>query len=492
MVSPRSAFRCFFCLCLAATVLTALPLLRSSAYADDSTQQPPPDLEDKTAEGLKNLQTIVDGAEAALHAGNNQEAAEKWQQAADLLEGMIPQTKEGSYDRWVVEDTLAKILWQGRNDPTDAIDHFLAAQQIIDAHPNWLAEKDRIEHIKWIGQAYYQKAIGIKGNEEATRQAYADSMRYMKQYLSLIPRPDPNDEMLYAMLLYSQATVDPKHPDKPVLADAEKHTRLALTLQTHPRSDLYTLLIAELMEEGEFRQAADYIELLVTLKPTQRDLWEQLWQIYNQLASEASSKGDESLEREYLARAIIAIERGQKLGYLNKPADNYNLVTLYSTAGQTQTAVRLLDKGLHDGSIESKPMNWEYLANFYLQIDKPNEAITALKDAVERFPDDSDLYLELAQYNTQVYDTQATFKYAKEAVERNHFQRTKKWQANQMLAYAAYELQRYDDALTAVDGALRELPADSSANEREGLMRFRTAIEGAIKQRDMLKKASTD
>jgi tetratricopeptide (TPR) repeat protein len=490
MVSSRFSLRFLSRLCFAAVLLACLAGIRPVARADDSSNQPPPELEDKTQEGLKNLQAIVDAAETATHNGESEDAAQKWQQACDLLEGLIPQTKEGSYDRWVVEDTLAKILWQGRNDPDDAIGHFLAAEQILETHPNFVAsEKDRLDHIKWIGQAYYQKAIAIKHDPAAVHEAYAQSLRYMQQYLSATPQPDPQDEMLYSMLLYSQATVDPKNPDRAMLAEAEKSTRLALTLSTHPRPDLYTLLIAELMEENNYREAADYIELLITLKPTQKDLWEQLWQIYNQLASDAANHNDHAMEREYLARAILAMERAQRLGYLSKPSDNYNLVTLYSTAGQTQTAVKLLDKGLHDGAIDSTPLNWEYLANFYLQIDKPNEAISAMKDAIERFPDDSDLYLEVAQFETQVLNTQASFTYAKEAVEHNHFTRTKKWQANQMVAYAAYELQKLDDALEAVNAAIREAPREARSTKAD-LVRFRQAIEAAIKQRDILKKNS--
>lgn len=475
---------------IAAALLAGLCALPQRARADNTETNQPPELEDSTTEGLKGLQAIVDAADADTRNGNAQEASDKWQQAVDILEPFIAKTKDGSYDRWVVEDTLAKILWQGKNDPTDAIDHFLAAQQIADEHPNYLQPKDRMEHIKWIGQAYYQKALAIKHDDAAMRQAYADSMRYMKQYLSMTTTPDPQDEMLYSMLLYGQATVDTHHPDKALLAEAEKSTRLALTLTTHPKSDLYTLLTAELMAESKYKEAADYIELLVTLNPTKRDLWEQLWQIYNQLASEAASADQDELQREYLARAILAIERGQKLGYLKKPSDNYNLVTLYSTAGQTQKAVELLNKGLHDGAIDSNPLNWEYLANFYLQIDRPNDAIDATKDAIERFPDDSDLYLETAQYYTQSYDNQNVYKYAKEAVDRDHFQRTRKSQAYQMLAYAAYELQKYSDALDAVEGAIHSLPEDA-ATERQGLLRFEQAINAAIHQQEMLQKAKT-
>jgi tetratricopeptide (TPR) repeat protein len=239
--------------------------------------------------------------------------------------------------------------------------------------------------------------------------------------------------------------------------------------------------VAELVERGDYKTAADYFEILVKLKPTNKDFWAQLFQCYNNIAS--NSEKDPKIQRIYYARAINTVERAQALGIMKAPRDNFNLVSMYYAVGQFGRATDILHAGLKNGSIESNEANWTNLSYFYQQVGDNLTAISSLKEAMTRFPQSSDLDFKIAQIYQDEYNTQETYNWCKSAVEKNHFKAYKAANAYQFLAYSAFELQKYDEALVAVDKAI-----ELSTRKEKTLLGLKEAIQKELKQREVLKK----
>jgi len=438
-------------------------------FAAAEPDKGPPQFSDKTAEGLKNLQPLVD--------------SKNWDAAIALLNGLATANPADSYDNFFVEDLLGKLYWQGKDEPAIAVQHFLKVIEMGKVHPNYTNTKDVNEHILWLARANYQVAIGIKNDPAAQRAAYDEAARYLKEYLATTRTPSGDDEFLYAMLLYSKASAVPGKIDLPTMKEAEEATRKCMTLQIHPKNELYQLLVAELVERGDYTDAADYFELLVKLKPTNKDFWAQLFQCYNNLANNAEK--EPKVQRVFYARAINTIERAQALGIMKAPRDNFNLVSMYYAVGQFGKATEIMHAGLKAGTIESTEGNWTNLSYFYQQVGDNLSAIAVLKEALVRYPQSSDLDFKIAQIYQEDYNTQLTYDWCKSAVEKNHFHAYKAVNAYQFLAYAAFELQKYEEADVAVTKAI-----ELSTKKEKTLLGLKEAIEKELKQREALKKSA--
>src|SRR5690606_7036120 len=96
-----------------------------------------------------------------------------------------------------------------------------------------------------------------------------------------------------------------------------------LTLSIKPRETFYVLILAALQQEEKNKEAAELLELLVTLNPTSKQYWQQLQATYLNLANSAKDP-DEALE--WNVRTIVTIERAQKLGILDEARDHFNVV----------------------------------------------------------------------------------------------------------------------------------------------------------------------
>jgi len=429
-----------------------------------------PQFSEKTAEQLKTLQPLVD--------------AHNYDGSIALLNQLLKDNPPDSYDTFFINDLLGKLYWQGKDDPAAAVRYFKQVMAMGDAHPNYTNKKDHDEHILWLARANYQLAIAVKNNNKEQEELYSEAGNYLKQYLALTPTPTVDDQFLYAMLLYSKASIVPGHVDLPILREAEEATKKCLTLTIHPKTELYQLLVAELIQRSDYADAADYFELLVKLKPQSKDFWAQLFQCYNNLAN--TEEKNPKIQRTYYARAINTMERAQKLGMMKAPRDNLNLVSMYYAVGQYGRATEIMHAGLKNGTIESTEGNWMNLAYFYQQVGDDLLAIKTLKEGSEKYPQNSDFDFKIASIYQEDYNTQETYNYCKAAVEKNGFKTLKAATAYQYLAFSAFELGKYEEALKAVEQAIKLNGPKKVDRSLNGL---KEAIQTQLQQHEALKKA---
>jgi tetratricopeptide (TPR) repeat protein len=352
--------------------------------------------------------------------------------------------------------------------------------EILKNHPKFMSRKDTLEHMQFLAQCYYMVGSDAKLKDEAVKREYMDkSMAYMKEWLDQTAKPRSTDILFYTTLLYYKAVANPAKIDKVILKQAQDEAELGILLRTRPEEQFYQLLIVMYQQLGEYQQAADMLEFVVTKKPS-KEYFLELMAIYNNLAS--SAEKDEKAQRSYYARAINAIERAQKLGYLNTPKDNYNLVSMYNQVGQYGKAIELMHDGLVNGTIESTEKNWAILAYFYEQLDRSEDAIKILKEAEAKFPEDGEFDWQIANIYYQMDDTNLVYEFCKKAIDKGHLE-AKPYQIYQLFAYTAFSLNKYDEALKACEMALK-----SPGAPRE-LTRLYQGIQEAMQQAAVQKAA---
>jgi tetratricopeptide (TPR) repeat protein len=432
----------------------------------------PPDYSDKTHEALKPLQDFI--------------TAKNYDGAIALLQGLIPDVAADSPDRLLIENTLGRLFIQGKEDPKGALSHFDRVEAILRLHPNYWDNKAKVELLQLLAGVNYQIGATLKAKDEAAkaeqRQYYDRAIGYLRRWLDQTPKLTSDMQLFYAEMLFYKATANPEKPDLAVLREARKATEKGLSLDIHPKDTFYQLLAVECIQENDYPSAAEYLEVLTTMKPTNKDYWTQLMVTYNTISDNLST--DAKKQRGAIAREINVIERAQRMGFLKSTKENYVLVSLYSQVGQYGKATELLAHGLRTGGIENKVENWLYLDSFYLQVGENLQAIAALKEAEKIFPGSGDIDRAIADVYYQDYNTQEVYNWCKRAIEKGHLKMQKPYSTYQLFGYAAFELQKYEEALEAVNRALK-MPG---APKKE-LTNFKDGIENAIKARDAQKAA---
>jgi len=422
-------------------------------------------LEAKTSEELNKIKDFTD--------------AKNWDGALALLNGIKPNVSPTSYDTCVVTEVMAKIYMQ-KGDYPKALEALESTVRLSDAY-NYLELKEVQELVYYLALMYNQEASTIKSL--ALQQQYLSrSTDYAKRWLDHNEKtgqdPQRQEVMLfYANVLYNRAVLNPAAIDLKLMKEEETEILNDLVSINHPKETFYILLLATYQQEGNFARAAEILELLAKQYPAKKEYWQQLVPIYLNLAFDK----DETKGREFNIRAIVTMERAQALGFMRTQKENYTLVGLYFNVGQFGKATELLHAGLKNGSVENIQANWELLAYSYQQVDKPFQAIDVLKEASKQFPTAGQLDYQIAQIYYSLEKPLDAYRSLVTAVHKGHLE--KAYSVYNFLAYVAYEMTKFDEALVAVDKAV----ASPGSEHEPHLPKLKQAIEEALKERELLK-----
>ncbi len=397
-----------------------------------------------------------------------------------LLENLQPTVDPSSYDMALILDMKAKLY--GQKEQFDkAIEAWETVLRLSD-EKKYFEQKATLEITLYLAQFCYQ--VGVSSKVPAVQRQFTDkSSAYFKRWLAATPKPSPDIMMFYASILYNQAVVDPKKVDMVLLKQARAEVEKGIATSIHPKEGFYVLLLALLQQENDSVKAAETLELLVKNYPQKKDYWPSLWATYLNMANEATvgDHKDEAKSRDNYIRAINTMERAQAVGLMKAPKDNLTLVNLYLTAGQYGKATDLLYAGMKNGSIDSDQKNWATLGYFYQQANEETKAIAALKEASTLFPRTGAFDLQIGQIYLSMEKTKDAHGHFREAIRRGGLE--KPHAAQQALAYAAFELEEFDEALQAVIAA----EAFPESQRDSQLPRLKAAIEASIREREALK-----
>ena len=432
-------------------------------------EQGPPGLSEKVSEALQQkMKPLLD--------------AKNWDGALAVIDGVLATVDQNSYDNAFVSDIKAKVFLQ-KNDYAAAIAPMETTLRLADKHPNYFDKKSVLDIVYFLAQIYYQEGTSSKVTS-VQQQYFNKSSAYIKRWLQTSPKKNQEAALFYASILYNQAVVNPDKVDMALVRAAKQEVQEGLLTALKPKEGFYVLLLAALQQEGDVAGSAEILEQMVKQKPDNKTYWLQLMATYLNMGG--SNEKDEAKTRENFARAINTMERAQELGLMKTPKDNYNLVTMYYNAGQFGRATDLLYSGLKSGGIESDIKNWQLLAYSYQQVGQDLQAIAVLKEASKQFPT-GQIDFQIGQIYSQMDNkTAEAFAYYTSAVKKGGLE--KLHSAYMFLAYTAFELEKFDEALVSINKA-----GETTEGAKDGqTKRLRTAIEEAIKEREAAKAAALD
>jgi tetratricopeptide (TPR) repeat protein len=438
---------------VAALLLLALGLPATHA----AEERQPPSFSEDTSKALQNIKPLLE--------------AKDYNGILRLLDS-IPNVKPGSYDQAYILDMKAKIF-MSQEKYGQAIAPAEQALALSDQH-QYFDEAATLQTVNLLARLIYAEAVNVK--DKAQQQAMiAKSASYLKRYLQSAKKPTPDDTMFYAQLLYAQATTDPNHPNEAMLHEARQVIEDGMLKAIQPKEGFYQLLLALVQQENDYARSAELLELSVAKFPGKNTYWPILMASYLQLAG---LEKDPAKQREFYIRAINTIERAQAQGLMQDPKNNYNLVTIYIAAGQFSKATDLLHAGLRKGTIESTLANWRILGSYYQQANKDAEAIEALKEAEKLFPKDGMVDLHIGEIYRSMEKTKEARDYYRLAIKKKDTLE-KPHVAYQLLAFAAMELDDWDEALMAITEASK-YPEFQKDKQMQGL---KAHIETTVQER---------
>jgi tetratricopeptide (TPR) repeat protein len=416
---------------LAMLMAGAVPLC---AFGQDAASAPKKELSEKVHQAVQNMQKLQNES--------------KWDELLTQIDSLLSAATPESFDTAYLSQMKVQALL-GKQDYARAIPPLEVAINLSERY-GFFGEKANLELIWLLSQLYGQEASQDK-TPEGQRAKFAKAYTTLRRWLDLTPTPNPDAQYFAASILYNQALYDGK-VDKDLLLQAKTEAEKGLLMTAKPKEQFYALLMAISQQLGDYPKSADYLELLVKDYPKNKSYWQQLLNAY--LIQE--DKG--------YVKAIVTIERAQKLGLMTEKKDNFTLVGLHLNAQQYSLAADLFEVGLRNGTLESEQKNWELLATCYQQLRKEAKAIATLKEATKIFPKAAALDMQIGNlyYITDKYEDALT--YMKSAVSKG-LEKSQQLQAYSYIAYLALDLKKLDDAKMAAEKALELDPNSKGAKD---------------------------
>ncbi|HWA11261.1 MAG TPA: tetratricopeptide repeat protein [Opitutaceae bacterium] len=445
---------------LALLAVLALPVAAAEQSQTDAEKK---QLSDKIREGMTKYSAMQE--------------AKQWPEAIALLTDLQKQAAPDTFDAFIVNYVKGQV-YLTIDQQNAAIEPLETALRISDLH-GFFDSKEEQKVLKFLYQLYYG-AGSAKGTPVAKQeQAFIKSGEYAKRLIDEEREAhalNTDDVLFYAYLQLQRAQVNPEKIDQTLLKQAQKLSEEGLVLSINPNPQFYRLLLSTVLAEGDYPRAAEILEFLLKKDPTKKDDWTQLNAIYLNLGAE--DKGDKQKAFDYNVRTILSFKRAQDHGFLKTSKDNFGLAATYYNIGQVEAAADLLSTDLKNGSIDSDQKYWTYAAQWYQQVDQQLKAIDVIKEAAKHFPNSGEFdYMAATNYYAlEKYDD--ALQQARLAATKGLGEKT--WQAWSFLAYTAFEVRKYDEALEAVTKALSY--PDSKKDKQ--LPTFKEAVEKAIKDRN--------
>ncbi len=251
-------------------------------------------------------------------------------------------------------------------------------------------------------------------------------------------------------------------PDSAFVIKANAHARLeqfregksaikqAIQLSDKPKEPWYQLLLAFHSELSEYREMSEVLKLLISMSPNKQTYWMQLSSVYFTLKEDEKS----------LAVLVLASEKG----LLQKESEYMQLFKMYSYNDIPYKAADTLQKALDGKKVESNFKNWKQAGAVWYEARELEKALTAY-DRASQFATDGDLDLTRSYLYLDMENWSKAVESITSALQKGGLDNTKTGNAWLMLGMSQASLNRYSQARTAFNNAVKYEKARGNAQQ---------------------------
>ena len=266
---------------------------------------------------------------------------EKYNDAFSELQKMLGRAGRDEYLQAILHQALAQVEWS-RENYDSALGHFEKAVA-LDALPN----QAHFALMYQIAQLYFMQ------------ERYRDALDRLDLWFCTAPK-----EKITSTAYVLKASIHAAQLD---YRQALNAIEAAIEMDENPKEPWYQLKLAAHYELEQFPQAAQTLEIMITLWPGKKIYWTQLAQTYYKL------KQDDK------ALAVTALAYRKKL--LDKQADLLFLSSLYTNSDVPYKAAKVLQQGIEAGIVEGSERHWTATADNWYAAEELDKALFAYEKA---------------------------------------------------------------------------------------------------------------
>ncbi len=301
--------------------------------------------------------TVSEYAYKKLEQAHEALAAERYDEASELIEQLAHHRGLNSHERALIEQTRGYIASARERyaEAAAAFERCLALEALPDGA--------QLNTQYNLAQLYL------------AMERFDDAIRTLEDWFSRAENPAPSAYYLLAAAYMQSGKNDL----------ALEPARKAVEGSKDPKEPWLQLLLALYLERKDYPRARGLLEQLAVRFP-KKTYWLQLSAVYAELGR----------EKDALAAMQVAYQR--KL--LDKDSELRNLARMYLYHEIPYRAAKVLEEGLDDGIVEPDAKAWELLADAWLSAREYDKAVGPLERAA-KFSDDGKFYLRLGRLHME-------------------------------------------------------------------------------------------
>lgn len=360
-----------------------------------------------------------------------------------LLNAVYEEVGEEKYDK-AYEDLQRMLERAGRDDYLRAILN-QALAQVEWSRENYDAALGHFETAVQLdvlpNQAHFALMYQI-AQVYYTQERYTEALDRLELWFCTAP-----EEKITSAAYVLEASIHVSMENWPEALTAIEQ---AIAMSDEPKEQWYQLKLAVHYELEQFPQVAETLEIMVTNWPEKKTYWLQLSQSYFKL------------KREDRALGVMAL--AYRKGLLQDQGDLEYLSSLYSNAGVPYKSALVLEKGIEEGIVESNRKNWTRVAQEWYGAEELERSLAAYENA-GRASTDGDIDLRRAYLLVDLERWPEALEALDSALEKGGLDERDTGQAYLLRGMAHFNLENFDAASADWGRASRYEQSRASAQQ---------------------------
>ncbi|MBA3562791.1 MAG: tetratricopeptide repeat protein [Gammaproteobacteria bacterium] len=450
--------RAFAALVIPVWLLTGLSVYAQTSPDEESRAQPEEQRSEKQAQASANEQPqILTPADKQPKIEREEKPVtmdERTYKRLSVVHELMGNNKQGeaieklrALDNGSLDDYAQALVWQTFG--------FLHAQE--EEYPKSIEYFEKALKSDALPNAAQTGTLFSLAGLYTTREDYQKSIDTLMRWWQL--EKDPKSEP-YILMASNYAELEKYR-------EALPYVEAAIAKSDKPQESWYQLALAIHFETEQYRDAVELLRTMVARWPNKLTYWETLAGAYQELEEDKPA-----LAAQMLAYDKDLIDDERKL---------LNIVRMNLFLELPYDAGKMLAKEMEAGNVAENQKNLELLLSAWTGAREFDKAIAVI-DKLAPMSETGDYYLQKAQLFAEKTEWDEAAKAARQAVDKGGMKEKQTGGAYLLLGIGLAELERYDDALAALDEAKNY--DDSSRDQANGWIAY-------VRDRQQVTVAST-